>query len=157
MPETPSGQDAPNPQAAFSPSTLQTEPILQYHRFHPSGEWAVSSTSFSRTDMTFVSPRLQWFQPTAQEHGARTPRGPGVLHLTRPTPGGPGPRDAPNGLHTLLTLKLRRSVEFLTNSDFLASVELSLSLRFNWQQKRKKERKKEISASPCARSLELRT
>jgi hypothetical protein len=41
-------------------------------------------------------------------------------------------------IHTLLTRKLRRSVEFLTNSDFLAKVELSLSLRFNWQQKIKK-------------------
>ena len=121
---------------------LQTESILRYHRFHPSGEWAVSSTSFSGT---FVSPRLQWFQPTAQEHGARTPRGPGVLRLTCPTRGGLGPRDAADGLHTLLTLKLRRSVEFLTNSDFLASVELSLSLRFTWQQKKKKkERKKSV-------------
>lgn len=42
------------------------------------------------------------------------------------------------GIHTLFTLKLRRSVEFLTNSDFLARVELSLSLRFNWKQVQKK-------------------
>ena len=173
----------PNPQwprhpqfpAAFSPSTLHTKSILRYHRFHPSDEWAVSNSSFSGTDTAFVSPRLQWLQPTAQEHGARMPRGPGVLSLTRSTQGGPWSRDAADGLHTLLTLKLRRSVEFLTNSDFLASVELSLSLRFNWQQRikkkiknkkikknkkinKKKKRKKEISASPCARgSLELRT
>lgn len=74
---------------------------------------------------------------------------------------GPGQQDAAEGIHTLLTLKLRRSVEFLTNSDFLARVELSLSLRFNWQQriKKKKEiKEKEISAYQCARgSLELRT
>ena len=157
---------SPNPQwprrpqfpAAFSPSTHHIESILRYHRFHPSYEWAVSNSSFSRTDTAFMSPRLQWLQPTAQEHGARRPWGPGLLRLTCPTRGGPQPRDAADGLHTLLTLRLRRSVEFLTNSDFLASVELSLSLRFNWQQRIKKEkRKKEISATPCARgSLELR-
>lgn len=38
-----------------------------------------------------------------------------------------------NIAHTRLTLRLRRSVAFLTKRDFLASVELSLSLRFNCQ------------------------
>lgn len=60
--------------------------------------------------------------------------------------------DVVEGIHTLLTLKLRRSVEFLTNSDFLAKVELSLSLRFNWQQrikKKKRERKENHCITEC--------
>lgn len=40
---------------------------------------------------------------------------------------------------TRLTLRLRRSVAFLTKRDFLARVELSLSLRFNCQNEHNKQ------------------
>lgn len=61
------------------------------------------------------------------------------------------------GIHTLFTLKLRRSVEFLTNSDFLARVELSLSLRFNWKQVQKKGNHWIISDYYVRGSLQLRS
>lgn len=50
-----------------------------------------------------------------------------------------------NAVHTRLTLRLLLSVAFLTKRDFLASVELSLSLRLNCQNANNEHRYKASS------------